>query len=141
MSDFTPTPYVLDTGVLIEIARGDSDLIGFMQHYDQTGQPLVVPSLAVTGALLDTRSEDAEALMVGLSAFEVVEVAPLGGVEQASTLADVITRTGLSPWDAHVAAIAGVAVCPILTLDQRRWAEASDALDGQLFFIEIAEPE
>ena len=52
-----------------------------------------------------------------------------------------MARTGLDPWDAHAAAIADVAVCPILTLDAARWQRPSQALDKPLHVIEIADPD
>ncbi|GAB3154125.1 hypothetical protein GCM10027161_58000 [Microbispora hainanensis] len=55
MSDFTPTPYILTTSVLTDVARGDADLIGLLQDFDRAGQTLVVPALAAAGALLDGR--------------------------------------------------------------------------------------
>jgi hypothetical protein len=61
-----------------------------------------------------------------------------GGVQR---LAAVIARTGLDPWDAHVAAVADAAVCPILTLDAARWREHPADLDESLHFIEIADPD
>jgi predicted nucleic acid-binding protein len=137
----TPTPYIIDTRVLIDIARGDADLIGLLQDYDQTGQPLVIPALAAVGALLDARADEASALLAGLATFESVEVAPLDGVEQAAKIADVIARTDLTPWDAHVAAVADVAVCPILTFDASRWEEVSRSMGDRLFTIEIADPD
>ncbi|GII31882.1 hypothetical protein [Planotetraspora mira] len=70
-----------------------------------------------------------------------MEIAPLEGIEQAAKIADLIGRTGLSPWDAHVAAIADVAICPILTLDAGKWNEASGPLEDPLFTIEIADPD
>lgn len=140
MSDFTPTPQILDTSVLIDIIRGDPDLISFLQHLDRAGQPIVIPSLAVTGALLDTRGvEDGPALLAGLAAFERAIVAPLDGVVQAAGLTEMIALTGLSPWDAHVATIADIAVCPILTLDQTRWEAPSAALEQPLHIIEITD--
>lgn len=137
----TPTPYILDTSVLMAIARGDADLIGLVQDYDRTGQPLVVPALAVAAALLDSRTDEAFDLLAGLAAFASAEVAPLEGIEQAANLADVISKTGLDPWDAHVAAIADVAICPILTLSSDKWQEPSHALDEPLHVIEIADPD
>jgi hypothetical protein len=52
-----------------------------------------------------------------------------------------MTRTGLDPWDAHVAAIADAAVCPVLTLRAVKWRQPSAALDEQLHIIEISDPD
>lgn len=60
--------------------------------------------------------------------------------EQAVRLAAVVARTGLDPWDAHTAAIADVAACPILTLQASTWCLPSAALDEPLHVIEIAGP-
>jgi predicted nucleic acid-binding protein len=131
---------ILDVSVLIAIARGDSGVMTLIQDYDAEGQPLVVPVLAVTAASIDMRSEEAADLLGGLELFGNVEIAPLRGTEQAVTLADVIARTGLDPWDAHVAAIADSSVCRILTLDAAKWRHAGD-LDSPLHIIEIADPD
>ena len=140
MSDASPTPFILDTSVLIAVARGDADVIALIRGYDARSQPLVIPALAMAGASLDARSEEADDLLAGLELLEVVTVAPLNGAEQAARLADLVARTGLDPWDAHVAAIADVAICPILTLDAAKWQQPSADLDEPLHIIEIADP-
>lgn len=55
--------------------------------------------------------------------------APLSGAEQATRLAGIIARTGLEPWDAHVASVADASVCPILTLDAALWRAHANDLD------------
>lgn len=140
MSDLTPTPLILGTSVLTAVARGDPDIIGLIQGYDSRNQPMVVPALAIAGACLDTRSEEAGDLLAGLELLDNVTVAPLNGVEQATRLADVVARTGLDPWDAHAAAIADVSICPILTLNAAKWREHTADLDEPLHIIEIADP-
>jgi hypothetical protein len=140
VSDLSTIPVVLDAGVLIEIARGDPDLIKFILHYDASGQAMVMPALAVAAASLDTRSEDAADLISGLELLASMTVAPLSGVEQAVRLADVIAKTDLDPWDAHVAAVADAAICPIITLNGGKWRGASAALDQPLHIMEIADP-
>ena len=140
MSTHTPTPYIIDTGILIEIARGDLGLITLMQTFDSRDQPLVVPTLALAGASLDVRSDEADDLLAGLDLLDAVTVAPLAGPEQAANLADVISRTGLPPWEAHVAAVADASVCPILTLDRSAWEGPARALDEPLHIIQIADP-
>jgi predicted nucleic acid-binding protein len=134
------TPLILDTSVLTAVARGDADIIALVQEYDARGQPIVIPALAMAGASLDTRSEEGDDLLAGLELLEVVTVAPLSGAEQAARLAHLVARTGLDPWDAHVAAIADVAICPILTLNAAKWEHASADLDDPLHIIEIADP-
>lgn len=134
-------PYVLDVSVVVAVARGDTEIMTFIQRLDGTGQPMVIPVLAVTGASLDARSEEADELLEGLELLGNAEIAPLHGTEQAARLAAVIARTALDPWDAHVAAIADAAVCPILTLDGAKWREHARDLDEPLHVIEIADPD
>ncbi|MEN3537868.1 hypothetical protein AAH991_22330 [Microbispora sp. ZYX-F-249] len=142
MSDFTPTPYILDTSVLADVARGDADLIGLLQDFDRARQPLIVPALSAAGALLDGRgTPDAQALLAGLAAFEHAIVAPLDGIAQSVKLVDTMAVTGLDIYDAHAAAIADVSVCPILTLRGGKWQQPSRALDNPLHVIEIADPD
>ncbi len=136
-----PAPLILDASVLIEAARGDAGVMTLLQGYDADGQPLIIPVLAVTAASLDTRSEDAEAILHGLERLENAMAAPVRDAEQAVRLADVIARTGLDPWDAHVAAVADAAVRPILTLDAAKWLEHAGDLDERLHFVEIADPD
>jgi predicted nucleic acid-binding protein len=140
VSDASPAPLILDTSVLGAVARGDANIIALIQGYDARGQPIVIPALALAGASLDARSEEADDLLAGLELLEVVTVAPLNGAEQAARLAGVVARTGLDPWDAHVAAIADVAICPILTLDAAKWQQPSADLDDPLHIVEIADP-
>ena len=136
----TPAPYVLDVSVLTAITRGDYGIMTFIQGLDASGQPLVIPALAIVAASLDLRSDDTEAILHGLERLGSAMIAPLRDAEQAVRLAAVIARTGLDPWDAHVAAVADAAVCPILTLDAARWQEHAADLDEPLHFIEIADP-
>jgi predicted nucleic acid-binding protein len=136
-----PAPLILDASVLIEAARGDAGVMTLLQGYDADGQPLIIPVLAVTAASLDTRSDDAESVLHGLERLENAMAAPVRDAEQAVRLADVIARTGLDPWDAHVAAVADAATCPILTLDAGKWREHAGDLDERLHFVEIADPD
>lgn len=141
MSTPSRTPLILDASVLTAVARGDADIIALVQEYDARGQPIVIPALALAGASLDTRSEEGDDLLAGLELLGVVTVAPLSGAEQAARLAHVIARTGLDPWNAHAAAIADVAICPILTLNAATWQRPSADLDDPLHIIEIADPD
>lgn len=140
-SGATPPPYVLDLSVTVAVARFDASVMTLIQGYDARGQPLVIPVLALTGASLDVRTEDADDLLEGLERLGNAEVAPLRDAEQAVRLAAVIARTGLDPWDAHVAAVADASVCPILTLDAAKWRQHSGDLDEPLHIIEIADPD
>lgn len=136
-----PTPWVLDISVLVEVARGDTRTMTLVQELDARGRPLVIPALAVTGASLDIHSDEAAELLEGLERLKNAMTAALRDDEQAVRLAAVIARTGLDPWDAHVAAVADAAVCPILTHDAARWREHRADLDEPLHFIEIADPD
>jgi predicted nucleic acid-binding protein len=136
-----PAPWALDVSVLAEVARGDARTMTFVQEFDGRGRPLVIPALAVTGAALDIRTDEAADLLEGLERLENAMTAPLQGAEQASRLAAVIARTGLDPWDAHVAAVADASVCPILTLNAAKWRQHAGDLDDRLHFIEIADPD
>lgn len=140
-SGAVPAPYVLDTSVLTAVAREDHGIMTMVQRFDATGQPLVIPVLAMTSAALDALSEDAAELLEGVERLAGVMTAPLRDAEQAAALADVIARTGLDPWDAHVAAVADASVCPILTLNTAKWREPSAGLDEPLHVIEIADPD
>ena len=139
-SGATLPPYVLDLSVAIAVVRFDASVMTLIQGYDARGQSLVIPVLALTGASLDVRTEDADDLLEGLERLGNAEVAPLRDAEQAARLAAVIARTGLDPWDAHVAAVADASVCPILTLDAGKWRQHSGDLDEPLHIIEIADP-
>ena len=140
-SGATLPPYVLDLSVAIAVARFDASVMTLIQGYDARGQSLVIPVLALTGASLDVRTEDADDLLEGLERLGNAEVAPLRDAEQAARLAAVIARTGLDLWDAHVAAVADASVCPILTLDPGKWQQHSGDLDEPLHIIEIADPD
>ena len=135
-----PAPWVLDVSVLVAVARGDTAIVTLVQELDARGRPLIVPALAVAGASLDGRSDIETELLEGLERLEGTLVAPLRDAEQAIRLAEVIARTGLDPWDAHVAAIADMSVRPILTLDAAKWREHEEDLDQRLYFIEVADP-
>jgi uncharacterized protein with PIN domain len=140
-SGAVPAPYVLDVSVVVAVARGDTEIMTFIQRLDASGQPMVVPVLAIAAASLDARSEEADELLDGLELLGNVEVAPLKGSEQAARLAAVIARTGLDPWHAHVASIADASVCPILTLDGAKWRQHETDLDERLHIVEIADPD
>lgn len=133
-------PYVFDVSVLVAVARFDAAIMTLIQAYDSRGQALVVPAMALTGASLDVRSEDADDLLEGVERLDNTEVAPLRDPEQAVRLAAVIARTGLDPWDAHVAAVADASICPILTLDAAKWRQHANDLGEPLHMIEITDP-
>jgi hypothetical protein len=137
----TPAPYILDASVLTAIARADVGIATLMQVLDAQKRPVVIPALAITGASLAARSDEADELLEGLELFDVVTVAPLRGAEQALALAAVTARTGLDPWDSHVAAVADASACRILTLDAAKWRQHEHDLDERLHFTEIADPD
>ena len=99
------------------------------------------PGAGDHGGALDVRSDEADELLDGLELLGNAEIAPLKGAEQAARLAAVIAGTGLDPWDAHVAAVADAAICPILTLDAAKWRQYAERLDEPLHIIEIADPD
>lgn len=68
MSAARRTPLILETSVLIAVARGDADVIAVDQGYDARHQPIVIPVLCLAGASLDARSEEADDLLAGHSA-------------------------------------------------------------------------
>jgi uncharacterized protein with PIN domain len=136
-----PAPYVLDVSVVVAVARGDAEIMTFIQRLDGTGQPMVIPVLAITAASLDVRSDEADELLDGLELLGNAEIAPFKGAEQAARLAAVIAGTGLDPWEAHVAAVADAAICPVLTLDASKWRQYAERLDEPLHIIEIADPD
>ena len=136
----TPRPYVIDVSVLVAVARADAGVTRLLLNLDGQGQPLVVPVLTMVAASLDARTEDADLALRGLERLDSVLLAPLRDADQAARLAAVIARTGLDPWDAHVAAVANAAACAILTLDAAKWREHAGDLDEPLHIIEIADP-
>jgi hypothetical protein len=81
VSEATAPPFVLDTSVVTAVARGDPDIIALLQGYDARGQLLVIPALAIAGASLDARSEEADDLLGSLELLENVTIAPLRGTE------------------------------------------------------------
>jgi len=136
-----PAPWVVDASVLMEVARGDTRTMTLVQELDARGRPLVIPALAVTGASLDIRSDEAAELLEGLERLGNAMTAAPRDSEQAVRLAAIIARTELDPWDAHVAAVADASVCPILTLDAAKWRRHSGDLDDPLHIIEITDPD
>jgi predicted nucleic acid-binding protein len=136
-----PPSYVPDVSALIAIARGDARVMSLVQELDAKGWPLIVPALALAAASLDSRSDEADELLEGLELFENVTIASLQDAEQALALAAVIARTGLDPWDAHVAMVADSQVCPVLTLDAAKWRPHLGDLDEPLHIVEIADPD
>jgi predicted nucleic acid-binding protein len=136
-----PPPYVLDVSVLTAVARADAAVTAFALNVDAGGRTVVIPALAMTAASLDVRSPDADQALRGLERLQNAMVAPVHGARQAVRLAAVITRTGLDPWDAHVAAVADASICPILTLDGAKWRQHASDLDEPLHIVEIADPD
>lgn len=124
-----------------ELARGDTETIGMVLKFDATGQPLVVPALTITHAILDAPTEEVLHVLHGLAEMDQVTVAPLHDAEQATALGTVISLTKLDVWDAHVAAVANAAVCPILTYDTIKWEGPSRALEHRLHVWKVADPD
>lgn len=136
-----PQPWVLDASVLTAVARADRQAMIFLAEVDAAGRTLVIPVLAVTGASLDMRAGGAAGLLEGVARLGSAMTAQVHDAGQAVQLAAVISRTGLDPWDAHVATVADESVCPIITLDAAKWREHAHDLDEPLHFIKIEDPE
>lgn len=134
-------PWVLDVSVLAEVARSDRGIMILLQELDSRGRPLIIPVLAVTGASLAMLGDEAGELLEGTGRLGSAIAAPVRDADQALALAAVISRTGLDPWDAHVAAVADASVCAILTLDAAKWRAHAHDLDEPLHFVEIADPD
>lgn len=135
-----PTPWIADTSVLIAVARGDTQIMTLVQELDARGRPLVIPVLAITAASLDMHSDEADELLEGLEQLENTQTASLRDAEQGLKLASVVARSQLDFWDAHVAAVADAAICPILTQNGEKWRQHTGDLDEPLHLIEIADP-
>jgi len=87
-----PAPWVLDVSVLAEVARGGARIMTLIQELDARGRPLIIPVLAVTGASLDMRSDEAAELLEGLERLGNALVAPLRDAEQAISAAATAGR-------------------------------------------------
>jgi hypothetical protein len=134
-------PLILDTGVLTELARGDSELLEMVAQFDAEGQPMVMSVLAIAGASLDCGgAKDTTDLLLGIATMRQITVAGAREPEHGTALASVLQRTDLEWGDAHVAAIADASVCPVLTLSGSHWDKAAHAFDEPLHIIEIANP-
>jgi predicted nucleic acid-binding protein len=140
-SGAVPLPYVFDTSACIGVARSDARVMELVLNLSAQERTVHVPVLALAAASLDSRSDDAAEMLEGLELFGNVQVTPLEGWEQALRLATVISKTGLDPWDAHVAMVADEEICPILTLDPAKWNGHLTDLGEPLHIMEIAEPE
>jgi hypothetical protein len=136
----TPIPYALDVSVVTALTRGDAGVTALILGYDAARQPLVIPVLVMTAALLDLGGSQARDVLEGLGRLDMVLVAPLTSLDQAARLAVVITRTSLDPGEAHAASVADASICPILTLNGAKWRQHAGDLDETLHIIEIADP-
>ncbi len=96
MGEAAAPPFVLDTSVVTAATRGDPDIIGLVREYAARGQLLVIPAMAIAGASLDARGEEADDLLGGLELLDNVTIAPLRGTEQAARLADIIASPVIS---------------------------------------------
>lgn len=141
MSGHTPTPLILDSTILDELARGDLRVVEHILGRDAVGQPMVLSTLSITRTLTESNTEAAKEAMTGLAKMKEVLVAPLADAKQAVALAETARETGLGLDEAHVALIAHASVCPILTLDAKRWTEPSHAMPQRLHTLEICDPD
>ncbi|MEV4380043.1 hypothetical protein [Streptosporangium sp. NPDC049644] len=135
----TIPPLILDKTVLGELTRGDTALINLIQIFDAGEQPMIIPTLAITGVMLDNKSPEAADALLGLSLMAGVTVASLDGPEESIALADMAGRTGLDVWDAQAATEALVRIGAILTLDASRWEEPRRHIEEHLQVIEISD--
>lgn len=78
--------------------------------------------------------------MIGRLASKVVVVTGGGTGIGLAVARRVVSEGGLDPWDAHVAAIADVAICPIRTLNVVKWQQPAAALDQPLHIIGVRDP-
>ncbi len=101
----------------------------------------MLPVLAVLQASLDARTPDADRALRGIGRFGHAEFAPLRDAVQAAGLASVISRTGLDQADGHVAYVADVSGCRILTMDAAKWQEHQGKLEHPLSIVEYADPD
>ncbi|MGP4104559.1 hypothetical protein [Nonomuraea sp. KM90] len=136
----TLQPLILDTGVLVELARGDLNLMEMVARWDEHGQAMVMSVVAVASAARDSGSKDATDLLLGIATMDQITVAGLPEPEHGIALASVLGGTELDWGDAHVAALADTSLCPILTLDGSHWAPAIRAFEEPLHVIEIPDP-
>ncbi|GII76761.1 hypothetical protein Sru01_17430 [Sphaerisporangium rufum] len=133
--------FILDAGVLMEVARGDAGVIHLLQGMDAAGIGLVVPALAVTGAALDIGARDEQmALIRGVARLESAALAGVVTFDDATDLAHGrrAARSLEELWDVQAALQAVMRGCPVLTTDHARWKEASREVRG-LNVVEIAE--
>jgi len=138
----TPPPYVADVSILTALGRADQQAGTLMQSLDRMGQQVAAPVLAITGAVLGAESrEDRDLLSDALERFGIFIIAPLRDKAQAAALAVAIGKTGLDPWDAHVAAVARASGCRILTLNGPKWREHRDDLGERLEFFQVEDFE
>lgn len=138
----TLPPYVADVSILAALSRADEQAGTLLQSLDRQGQQVAVPVLAITGALVAAVSrEDRDLLSVTLERFGAFIVAPLRDKAQAIDLARAVSRAGLDPWDAHVAAVAHASGCRILTLDGPKWREHEHDLGTRLEFVQVEDFE
>jgi predicted nucleic acid-binding protein len=138
-ADRVPRPWVLDVSVLVAVARADAEVTNLVIILDGRGQPLIIPVLAVVAASGDVRTDDGDIALRGLERLENSLVAPLQNTEQATRLAAIAAKTELTVGDAHVAAVALVSACPILTLEADEWRQHARDLGEPLDIIEIAD--
>jgi predicted nucleic acid-binding protein len=136
----TLPPLILDTGILVELARGDLNLMEMVARWDAQGQSMVMSVVAVAAASRASGSKDSTDLLLGIATMDQITVAGLREPEHGITLASVLGRTDLDWGDAHIAALADTALCSILTLDGSHWAAAIRAFDEPLHVIEISDP-
>ncbi|RBQ17085.1 hypothetical protein DP939_26725 [Spongiactinospora rosea] len=134
--------FVLDSTILAECARGDTELIGMIQQFDADGVTLVVPALAVSAAVMGIAERpERSAVVRGICRLASAEFAGLVTFDDAVELARARAYEALlrEPWDAHVAEAALNRRVPILTLDGERWKNAVRDISGELAVVVVAD--
>ncbi|MFI0424900.1 hypothetical protein [Spongiactinospora sp. 9N601] len=114
--------YVLDTRLLIEAGRGDSDVVALLQVLDAADMTIVVPALAVTGAIVDAATDDQLALMRGIGRLDSATFAGLAEYDDAADLGAMRSEPhgDHELWDVQTVLRAALRGCPILTVDAAR---------------------
>ncbi len=133
--------FILDVTVLAECARGDAALIGMVQQFDADRVTLVIPALAVTGAIIDAGGTDEHAALIrGICRLDAARLAGITDFDDAGELARLRRDTGLEHlWDAQTAELALRRRGPLLTLDLHRWKQTVHETSGDLVVIEVAD--
>jgi len=120
-----PAPYVLDVSVVVAVARGDTEIMTFIQRLDGTGQPMVIPVLAITAASLDVRY-----FAVGSNVWRIPQ----------KTMNDETIRTGMENRMRRAmnlimcAEVSSLLLCPDLAVGAQ---QSNEHWSGQLLTVQV----